>query len=251
MGALHEGHISLIEQSVSGNDFTVVSIFVNPTQFNNKADLEKYPKKEKEDIEKIKNAGAGIIFMPDENEMYPDSKRMSFDFEGIDKVMEGKFREGHFNGVGEIVFKLFDAVKPDRAYFGKKDFQQLAIIKLLVKKYMSDYSIEIVPCEIVREPDGLAMSSRNMRLSAEERKAAIAISKVLFEYSKEHKNININNYKEKDISEINKNPFLETEYFEIADNNTLMPVKNIEKGNTTACIAVYAGKVRLIDNISF
>jgi pantoate--beta-alanine ligase len=251
MGALHEGHASLIKKSVAENQITVVSIFVNPTQFNNSEDLKKYPRSEKEDLELIEKLDVDLVFMPEVAEMYPEEDTGVFDLGGLDKGMEGKFRPGHFNGVAQIVSKLFKIIKPDNAYFGKKDFQQSAVIRYMNQKYFQHENIKIIECDIVRENDGLAMSSRNVRLSPEHRKSAARISGTLFHYSKLRQNYHVNEMKEKVIQEINADKNLKTEYFEIVDNSTLKPVDRIIPGQTTACIAVFAGNVRLIDNISF
>ena len=182
MGALHEGHISLVQRCVQENDICIISIFVNPTQFNNAKDLASYPRDLKQDSEMLEKAGCNLVFNPDDHEIYSKaelSTTFNFDFEGLDQVMEGKFRPGHFNGVVQIVSKLFNLIQPQKAYFGEKDFQQLAIIHLMVRKLKMD--TEIVDCQIIREQSGLAMSSRNARLTPEQRKNAAQISKVLFE----------------------------------------------------------------------
>ena len=185
MGALHDGHASLVKRSVAENDITVVSVFVNPTQFNDKNDLKNYPRTLDADCALLENVGADIVFAPTVEEMYPEEDTRVFSFAPLDTVMEGAFRPGHFNGVAQIVSKLFYAVEPDRAYFGEKDFQQLAIIRDMVRQLALD--VEIVGCPIVREQDGLAMSSRNTLLSADERERALTISRTLFkslEYAK-------------------------------------------------------------------
>ena len=250
MGALHQGHIFLIECSKKENDLTVVSIFVNPTQFNNKTDLENYPRNIENDLDKLDFIDSDIVFIPNVKEMYPTEDKNVFDLNDLDTVMEGKYREGHFNGVVQIVSKLFEIIKPSRAYFGKKDFQQVSIIKYLNEHYLRDLNIEIIACDIIREEDGLAMSSRNKLLSPKHRNAAPKIFEILFKYSKQ---IELGVFKMRSgiIKEINDNQFLEVEYIEIVDNKTLKKVDRITPGNTTACIAVFAGKVRLIDNVSF
>ncbi len=251
MGALHDGHISLVKCSKQKEDIVVCSIFVNPTQFNNTEDLTKYPREEKEDIEKLKKAECNIVFIPSVSEMYPEEDKRVFDFDGIDKVMEGKFRKGHFNGVAQIVSKLFLFVKPDTAYFGRKDFQQVAILKHLNKNYLKHLNIEIVACDILREDDGLAMSSRNKLLTPEHRKAAPLIQKVLKKYKTSYEDFTVKELMKLIEGEINKNKFLNVEYIDIVNNNNLKTVSEIVEGETTACIAVFAGNVRLIDNISF
>lgn len=251
MGALHLGHLSLIECSKKSDDITVASIFVNPTQFNNKEDLKNYPRVEAKDLQLLEKVGCDIVFMPSEEEMYPNEDKRTFNFGGIENVMEGKFREGHFNGVAQIVSKLFQYVKPNNAYFGIKDFQQVAIIEYLNKNYLSDLQINIVACDILREGDGLAMSSRNQLLSKSHRKAAPLIQKTLKKYKNDYKKHSVKELMNKIKEEINKSEFLDVEYVDVVDNITLKTVDEIKEGETTACIAVFAGNVRLIDNIAF
>jgi len=250
MGALHKGHLSLVKESVANNGCNVVSIYVNPTQFNDKKDLKKYPRNLEQDFNLLKNTGVDIVFTPKDSEMYPKPDNRQFDFGNLDKIMEGKHRPGHFNGVGQIVLKLFDIVKPQKAYFGLKDFQQLAIINKLVKDYQLD--IEVVPCPIIREQDGLAMSSRNVLLEENKRKAAPFIFKTL------QKAVEMSGHTKPDgiistvKADFEKNKELSLEYFEIVDNENLQPVKIFSRElPCTACIAVVAGKVRLIDNVQF
>lgn len=250
MGALHEGHLSLIKQSNNENDITVVSIFVNPTQFNNKNDFTRYPRILAEDIERLKTVQCDLLFIPSENEMYPREDTRQFNFGNLDKVMEGKFRPGHFRGVGLIVSKLFEIVLPDKAYFGEKDFQQVAIIKHLTKQL--GFNIEIVSCPIIREFDGLAMSSRNMLLSKEQRAEVSLISQTLFESVKKAKSLTIEQTKDWVIRSINKNHYLDVEYFEIVNAETLDPIKTWEEdADKYGCIAVQVGNIRLIDNIRY
>ncbi len=251
MGALHAGHIALVDRSVAENDFTVVSIFVNPTQFNNPVDLEKYPRNLENDILLLQNSGCKILFIPTVKEMYNSNeldKTFSFDFGGLDKVMEGKFRPGHFNGVVQVVSKLFDLVKPNRAYFGEKDFQQLAIIHRMVE--LMNYPVEIVDCAIIREKSGLAMSSRNERLNDVQRKKAAHISQVLFESLKFIPHKSPKEVISWVIDSINQINGLEVEYYDIVDSKTLKP-KDDWSNNNIGCIAVYCGEVRLIDNIRY
>lgn len=250
MGALHEGHISLVNQSIEQNDVTVVSIFVNPTQFNNTTDLEKYPRTVDKDIELLSKKGANIAFVPTVNEIYPEPDNRQFDFGQLDKVMEGKFRPGHFNGVAQVVSRLFNIVTPDRAYFGEKDFQQLAIIRDMVTQY--SIPVEIVPMPIVREDSGLAKSSRNERLTDQQKKEAVAISKALFDSREKINDISVKNTIEAVIDEINNVDSLEVEYFEIVDGNTLQSIANWDETNyAVGCITVFCGEVRLIDNITY
>jgi pantoate--beta-alanine ligase len=252
MGALHKGHISLIERAKKENNICVSSIFVNPLQFNDKKDLEKYPRTIESDIEKLNEAKCDILFDPSIDEMYPAGEKKSFDLSGFKgaEIMEGKHRPGHFQGVCTVVKKLFDIIESDKAYFGEKDFQQLVIIKYMVKKL--NLPVKIIPCPTVREADGLAMSSRNMLLGIEERKNAPLIFQTLIK-AKELKNkTNIEELKEIVQEKINSSLFLKLEYFEIVNSETLLPVVSLrEKGNLRACIAVKAGNVRLIDNVPF
>lgn len=250
MGALHSGHISLVNQAVAKNNIVVVSIFVNPTQFNDKNDLARYPRTLESDLKLLEKTGCQIVFAPTAEEVYPEPDTRKFNFGPLETVMEGKHRPGHFNGVAQVVSKLFDFVKPDSAYFGLKDFQQLAIIKEMVKQLKID--IEIVACPIIREESGLAMSSRNELLTTEERKNAAVISETLFK-AKELANLkSVNELETWVIETINKNSFLTVEYFEIVDELQLQPVKSWEEECTkVGCIAVFCGKVRLIDNVVF
>ena len=250
MGALHEGHCSLVRRSKSETDITVVSIFVNPTQFNNKNDLKNYPRTFERDSKMLEELHTDFVFFPSETEMYPETNNDVWDFGMLDKVMEGAHRPGHFNGVAIIVKKLFDIVMPYKAYFGLKDFQQLTIIKELVRRLQ--YPIEIVDCPIIREADGLAMSSRNTLLSAEERLHAVNISKALFQAQKEALILPLKELEQKVKDVINSDELLSVEYFQIVDNVALQPVSSWAEPKTkVGCVAVKLGKVRLIDNIVF
>lgn len=250
MGALHEGHASLVKRAVAENDIVVVSDFVNPTQFNDKNDLLKYPRTLDADCELLEKNGAAYVFAPSVEEIYPEPDNRQFSYAPLDTVMEGKYRPGHFNGVCQIVSKLFLIVEPDRAYFGEKDFQQLAIIREMVRKY--PFNINIVGCPIVREADGLALSSRNTRLSAEQRIQALQISKTLFdslEYAKSHTLGETKQYVENRIAE---SEGLRLEYFEIVYGNTLQTVSEWDDSDyIVGCITVFCGDVRLIDNIKY
>lgn len=249
MGALHKGHISLVEQSLNENDFTVCSIFVNPNQFNNKIDLLKYPRTLETDLKLLQEAGCNFVFTPSVEEIYPEPDTRTFDFGNLDKEMEGKFRVGHFNGVAQVVSRLFDIIQPNKAYFGEKDFQQLAVIKALTKQLSLE--VEIVPCAIVREEDGLAMSSRNKLLSPAHRKSSSLISKALFS-ALQKKSMPLNELKTWVIQTINSDKNLKVEYFQIVDFDSLHPLSNwYESEKPIGCIAVFAGEVRLIDNIRF
>lgn len=250
MGALHVGHVSLVERSCKENGCSVVSIFVNPTQFNNAGDLEHYPRTLEADCLLLQDIGVDYVFIPSVEEVYPEEDTRQFDFGQIDKVMEGAFRPGHFNGVAQVVSKLFDMVNPDKAYFGEKDFQQLAIIKDMVKQY--SIPVEIIPCSIVRESDGLAMSSRNTRLTPEHRQAAPLIAKVLMESKEMAKAKSVAEIKQYVIDSINAESLLEVEYYDIVDALTLQRVSNwSEADNIVGCIAVFAGEIRLIDNVLY
>jgi pantoate--beta-alanine ligase len=250
MGALHKGHISLVEQAVNENDIVVVSVFVNPTQFNDPKDLERYPRNLEADLRLLKESGCHLVFAPNVNEIYPEPDTRKFNFGALETVMEGKHRPGHFNGVAQVVSKLFDIVQPDRAYFGLKDFQQLAIIKNMVAQLQ--LPVEIVSCPIVREESGLAMSSRNELLTADERRNAALISQTLFEAKKLKTEKSVIALTEWITETINKNPFLRVEYAEIVDSSTLQPVENwSNKEEIVCCVAVFCGKIRLIDNIVF
>lgn len=251
MGALHEGHLSLIQKALSENDIVVVSIFVNPTQFNNAEDLEKYPRNLSGDIKTIERLSQEVvIFAPEISEMYESTpKAISFDFGGLDKVMEGKFREGHFQGVATIVEKLFELVKPTRAYFGEKDYQQILIIKSMLEQ--RKLPVTLVPCPIVREESGLAMSSRNERLSPEGRKQAAFIYSVLQEAQKLFTTASVAKVESFVKEQFSQKEGFDLEYFTITKADTLEEVK--EKKSTEsyrAFITVYLEGVRLIDNIA-
>ena len=246
MGALHAGHASLVKRAVAENDVVVVSDFVNPTQFNDKNDLLKYPRTLDADCKLLEECGASFVFAPSVEEIYPEPDTRQFSYAPLDTVMEGKFRPGHFNGVCQIVSKLFLIVEPTRAYFGEKDFQQLAIIREMVRKY--PFNLEIVGCPIVREADGLALSSRNARLSDEQRIQALQISKTLFasvEYAQTHTLAETKAFVESAISTAEG---LRLEYF----GNSLQTVCDWKDGSyIVGCITVFCGEVRLIDNIKY
>lgn len=255
MGALHQGHASLVRRSVSENDVTFVSVFVNPTQFNNKEDLAKYPRTLERDAELLATIGADFVFAPTPEEMYSAEEMnttFSFDFAGLDLVMEGKMRPGHFNGVVQVVSRLFYLVQPDRAYFGEKDFQQLCIIHHMVERSSMTGTfgdLKIIDCPIVREESGLALSSRNERLSEDEKHTALAISKTLFASLDWAKSLSVHEVEQKVIETINNVDGLEVEYYEIVDRTTLQPATTFD--NAIGCVTVYCGPVRLIDNIKY
>ena len=250
MGALHAGHASLVKRCVKENDVTVVSVFVNPTQFNDKNDLIKYPRTLDADCKLLEANGCSFVFAPSVEEMYPQPDTRQFSFAPLDTVMEGAFRPGHFNGVAQIVSKLFYAVKPNRAYFGEKDFQQLAIIREMTKQL--NFEIEIVGCPIIREDDGLALSSRNSLLSAEEREIALKISQTLFKsrtFAADHSVSETIHFVEESIA---AEQGLRLEYFKIVDGYTLQDLKDWADTNyAVGCITVFCGQVRLIDNIKY
>ena len=255
MGALHAGHASLVKQACAENAVCVVSVFVNPTQFNNKEDLLKYPRNIKKDAELLADLGVDFVFAPTPEEMYSQEEmqqEFSFDFAGLDQVMEGKMRPGHFNGVVQVVSRLFDLVQPTRAYFGEKDFQQLAIIHHMVERssLSERYTgLKIVDCPIVRENSGLAMSSRNERLSEQEKQTAVTISQTLFASLQWAKTASVKEVQQRVIDTINNVDGLEVEYYEIVDKDTLQPTDCWD--NAVGCITVYCGPVRLIDNIRY
>ena len=251
MGALHQGHLSLLQKSLSENSFTVISIFVNPTQFNNADDLAKYPRTLDEDVIKIEKISQNIIvFAPDVNDLYQGNTiATAFDFDGLEHQMEGKFRLGHFDGVGTIVKRLFEIVKPTRAYFGEKDFQQLQIIRKLVQK--NNIPVEIVGCPIFREGNGLAMSSRNARLSTEQQQEASVIFEILVAAKELFGTENVKTVTDYVYDAFTKLKNFEIEYFEIANEETLEPAASKESSvKYRAFIAVFFNNVRLIDTIS-
>ena len=249
MGALHQGHLSLVNESVEKDNSTVVSIFVNPTQFNNKNDLKSYPRNTEQDLALLKPTGCDVVFIPSVEEMYPEEDTREFKLGLLDKVMEGLHRPGHFNEVAQVVTKLFDMVEPDRAYFGQKDFQQLAVIKKVVKDCA--YNIEIIPCATIRENDGLAMSSRNLLLEDKKREASPIIYKALSEIPDQIPTSTPNEIKEHVEDLFKGQGELELEYFDLVDSLTLESIKEWHNSESvTACIAAFAGKVRLIDNLS-
>ena len=251
MGALHKGHISLIGKSKKETSFTVCSIFVNPTQFNNPNDLKKYPRTLDKDIELLEEIKCDILFVPSEKEVYPEPDTRQFDFGTLGKVMEGSFRPGHFNGVAQVVSRFFSIINPHKAYFGEKDFQQLVIIRELVKS--EKINVQIIGCPTVREQDGLAMSSRNSLLSPLQRQNAPLISQTLFKAAGLSKNgFSVNSVSNWVENQINSSDYLKVEYFQIVNEDGLIPVSGWNEGTgIIGCIAVYAGDVRLIDNVRF
>lgn len=250
MGALHEGHVSLIRRCIAQNDVSIVSIFVNPTQFNNKNDLATYPRMLEADCTLLESIGCDYVFVPSEEEMYPEPDLRVFDLGAVAEVMEGAFRPGHFNGVAQIVSKLFQIVEPDNAYFGEKDFQQIAVIRSMVK--LLSLPVNIIACPILRQADGLALSSRNMRLTPEQRQIAPVIAATLKESRKFVPEKNVREVMDWVIESLNNVPQLRVEYYEIVDEDTLQPVQNwIGTAKPIGCIAVFCGEIRLIDNIKY
>jgi len=249
MGALHEGHLSLIEESKKHNDITVCSIFVNPIQFNKKEDLEKYPRNLNEDLQLLRSVDCNFVFIPTEEEIYPDGiPELNIDFGDLDRVLEGKYRPGHFKGVAIVVKQLFEIMDPDNAYFGRKDYQQLLIIRRLVS--LLQLRVKIHSCPTVREPDGLAMSSRNLHLTIGEREAAPKIYDTLCKAREKAGHMPVKELKQWAIRKINSNPMFRVEYFEIVDKNDLHTIRSWkEKDQSIVCTAVFLEDVRLIDNI--
>jgi pantoate--beta-alanine ligase len=250
MGALHAGHLSLVQRAKAENDVAIVSIFVNPTQFNNPDDLKKYPRMPEKDFVLLEKMHTDIAFYPEVSEMYPAGveKSSGLDFGQLDKVLEGKFRPGHFEGVAMVVSRLFEIIDADKAYFGEKDFQQLAVIRELVRQ--KKFGVEIIGCPTVREPDGLAMSSRNLLLNSEMRKEATKISQALFYVRDNSREVPFPELQQEAIRMIEESGKLKVEYLEIADSKTLLPVSRWNASASARCLtAVQAGNIRLIDNV--
>lgn len=254
MGALHLGHLSLMEKAAKENDILICSIFVNPTQFNNQEDLEKYPRHAEKDITLINDTFNKheniIVFLPDVKEIYPQPSLKSYNFGNLSLVMEAQHRPGHFDGVGMVLERFFEILQPTKAYFGEKDFQQLAVVRNLVNQLQ--LPVQVVGCPIVREENGLAMSSRNERLSPEQKKQAANIFKFLLYAQEQARKLTVAEVKNNFINAIKNIPALQLEYFEIADGNNLLPISNWnETSYCVAFVAVFIGNVRLIDNITF
>lgn len=251
MGALHPGHISLVERARRDNDVVAVSVFVNPTQFNNPTDLATYPRTLEADCRLLNEAGVDVVFAPTAEEVYPEPDTRVFDLGPVAEVMEGAMRPGHFNGVAQIVSRLFAMTRPTRAYFGEKDFQQIAVIRRMAQiEGMTD--IDIIPCPIVREADGLAMSSRNVRLSEEERAVAPVIHRTLRESLTWAPSHTVDETKRYVIDTVNSFPFTRVEYYEIVDGATMHPIAEwTDSDEPVGCITCYVGDVRLIDNIRY
>ncbi len=247
MGALHKGHLSLIEEARKTTDIVVCSIFVNPTQFNDKNDLKNYPRPIKEDISKLIKAECAVLFLPEVDEMYKSSDHWNIELGHLDKILEGEIRPGHYQGVTQIVKKLFDIIKPDFAFFGQKDYQQFMVISSMVKKLR--IPIKLIKCPIIRENDGLAMSSRNVYLSPEERKNSLALFHSLNKAKKEFKSKSISQIKEDVFAFLQSSPGIEPEYFEIFNAQTFEPAASKRTGNLIALVAAKVGSIRIIDNM--
>lgn len=252
MGALHDGHLSLVGRARNENDTVVVSVFVNPTQFNNPTDLATYPRTEEADCRLLESAGVDIAFIPTAEEMYPEEDTRVFDLGPVADVMEGPMRPGHFNGVAQVVSKLFDFTRPTRAYFGEKDFQQIAVIRRMVELEGGFDGLEIVSCPIKRHEDGLAMSSRNVRLTSEQRAIAPCIALTLKSSLIRQREWSLEETRRWVVETINRFPFMDVEYYEIVDGITMQPVKDwSDTDYAVGCITSYCGEVRLIDNITY
>ena len=250
MGALHDGHISLINRARADNDIVVASVFVNPTQFNNPDDLRTYPRTEEADCARLGDAGVDIAFLPSVEEMYPEPDTRVFKLGPVAKVMEGAMRPGHFNGVAQVVSRLFAMVGPDRAYFGEKDFQQIAVIRRMVE--LEGFDIDIVACPIKREADGLALSSRNVRLTPHQRDIAPNIHRILEESRDYYLVLSVDEVRRKVIDAVNAYPEMEVEYYDIVNADDMQPINEWSQcADAVGCITVYLGDVRLIDNIKY
>ena len=251
MGALHDGHVSLMEKARGDNDVVVVSVFVNPTQFNNPDDLRTYPRTEEADCARMRDAGVDIAFIPSVEEIYPEPDNRVFDLGKVAEVMEGAMRPGHFNGVAQIVSKLFRMVEPTRAYFGEKDFQQIAVIRRMVE-IEGFKNLEIVDCPIKREADGLALSSRNVRLTPHQREIAPNIHRIMVESLDKARDCSVEEVKRSVIDAVNAYPEMDVEYYEIVNAADMQPITDWSQATqAVGCITVYVGDVRLIDNIKY
>lgn len=251
MGALHDGHVSLMEKARGDNDVVVVSVFVNPTQFNNPDDLRTYPRTEEADCARMRDTGVDIAFIPSVEEIYPEPDNRVFDLGKVAEVMEGAMRPGHFNGVAQIVSKLFRMVEPTRAYFGEKDFQQIAVIRRMVE-IEGFKNLEVVDCPIKREADGLALSSRNVRLTPHQREIAPNIHRIMVESLDKARDCSVEEVKRSVIDAVNAYPEMDVEYYEIVNAADMQPITDWSQATqAVGCITVYLGDVRLIDNIKY
>ena len=247
MGALHRGHLSLIEQAKQNCDVSICSVFVNPTQFNDKKDLENYPRTPEKDTQILQNSPCDLLFMPSVDEMYKKDEKANFDFGYLDKILEGAHRPGHFNGVAQVVKRFFEIIQPDLAFFGSKDYQQVMIVKALVGQMHSN--IKVVECPIVREADGLAMSSRNALLGTDERKTASHIPSIMKDARQIALQHSVGAAKLHVIEKFSQMPGTRLDYYEICDANSLRPLDHLDGNDAVSLIAAYVGKVRLIDNL--
>ncbi len=247
MGALHEGHLSLIDAARKKTDVVVCSIFVNPTQFNDKKDLENYPRPIEDDIYRLEEANCAVLFLPEVDEMYNSTDPWHIELNNLDNILEGEIRPGHYQGVTQIVKKLFDIVKPDYAFFGQKDFQQFVVISYMVKKL--GINVQLIRCPIIREMDGLAMSSRNVYLSSEDRRNALALFKALTKAKADFDKLSIPQIKQNALDYLLKAPGIETEYFEVYNADTFEPASSKQTDNIIALVAARVGKIRIIDNM--
>lgn len=247
MGALHQGHLSLINAAREKTDVVVCSIFVNPTQFSDKKDLENYPRPIEDDIQKLEEANCDVLFLPEVEEMYNSTDKWHIELDNLDNILEGEIRPGHYQGVTQIVKKLFDIIRPDFAFFGQKDFQQFVVISYMVKKL--DIHIKLIRCPIIREKDGLAMSSRNVYLSADDRQHAVSLFKSLTKAKEDFKNLSISDLKEYALNYLAQSEGITPEYFEIYNADTFKPVTSKAAGNIIALVAARVGKIRIIDNM--
>lgn len=247
MGALHQGHLSLIDAARKKADIVICSIFVNPTQFNDKKDLENYPRPLEDDIQKLEEANCDVLFLPEVDEMYNSSDKWHIELDDLDNILEGEIRPGHYQGVTQIVKKLFDIVRPDYAFFGQKDFQQFIVISYMVKKL--NIKVELIRCPIIRETDGLAMSSRNVYLSAEDRQNALSLFKALTRAKEDFTNLSISQIKNNAMEYLSKARGIKVEYFELFNSSTFKPASSKEKESIIALVAAKVGSIRIIDNM--
>lgn len=247
MGALHQGHLSLIDAAREKADIVVCSIFVNPTQFNDKKDLENYPRPIEADIQKLKEANCDVLFLPEVDEMYNSNDEWHIELDNLDNILEGEIRPGHYQGVTQIVKKLFDIVKPDYAFFGQKDFQQFVVISYMVKKL--DIKVQLIRCPIIREMDGLAMSSRNVYLSAEDRQNALSLIKALTKAKEDFSSLSISEVRKNAMDYLSKARGIKVEYFELFNTRTFEPATSKENENIIALVAARVGSIRIIDNM--
>jgi len=247
MGALHQGHLSLIDAAGEKSDVVVCSIFVNPTQFNDKKDLENYPRPIEDDVQKLEGANCDVLFLPEVGEMYNSKDKWHIELSNLDNILEGEIRPGHYQGVTQIVKKLFDIIQPNYAFFGQKDFQQFVVISYMVKKL--GVNVQLIMCPIIREKDGLAMSSRNVYLSTEDRQNALSLHRTLTIAKEDFRNLSISQVKTNAVDYLSKAAGINVEYFELYSTNTFEPASSKQTENIIALVAVRVGKIRIIDNM--